>query len=103
MLDSAWPAMVAIWGYSDGSPRGSKPEAGSCMRPDPITMMRLAPMWMAGEIGAVCRMDPSPKNCKPPSNGKLTAGNTNGMAEEAMRCSAEMRARTARRCERVQG
>ena len=73
------------------------------MRPAPTTRMRVAPRCTAGDIGADCRIDPSPKYSVTPSKGKGTAGKTNGIAAEASRCGTVMGPRTATRCERFQG
>lgn len=100
MFDSAWPAICARFGYVPFTLRWP---GGSCMRPAPITRMRLAPRCTAGEMGALWRMEPSPKYSVPPSKPSCTGGNTNGMAAEASRCGTVMVSRTATRCERFQG
>jgi hypothetical protein len=42
---------------------------GPCMRPAPMISSRSAPRWMAGDSGAVCRIEPSPYQpaCPSPS------------------------------------
>ena len=100
MLASAWPAICARFGYSELPARGP---AGSCMRPAPTTMMRCAPRCTAGEMGADWRIDPSPQYSSRPSTLSRTAGKTNGIADDAIRCATEIASRTASRCERSHG
>jgi hypothetical protein len=42
---------------------------------------------MAGDSGDTWRIDPSPKNSRRPSTHSAVAGNRNGMALDAIRCS----------------
>ncbi len=101
MLDNAWPPICAIDGYGDGVVvRGP---AGSRMRPAPTTRMRSAPRWIAGEIGAVWRIDPSPNHSLEPASGRDTAGNMNGIAADASRCPIVIGPGTASRLERIHG
>ena len=61
--------------------------AGRSGCPTPTTRILRAPRCIAGESGEICRMEPSPKNSRCPSTHKAVAGNRNGMALEAIKCS----------------
>ena len=76
---------------------------GSRMRPAPITRMRSAPRWIAGEIGAVWRIEPSPNHSYAPCSGSVMAGNMKGIAAEASRCAMVSGVCTASRLERIHG
>ena len=73
------------------------------MRPAPTIRIRSAPRWTTGEIGAAWRIEPSPQYSTCPSIDSATAGNTNGIADEASRCATVIESRTASRCDRVHG
>ena len=76
---------------------------GSCMRPAPMTSNRLAPRWMAGDSGAVWRIEPSPNQPRVPWCSSSVAGKTKGIADDASRCACVSRVGAATRCERSQG
>jgi hypothetical protein len=68
-----------------------------------MTRMRSEPRWTAGEIGAACRIEPSPQYSMCPATSSATAGKTNGIADDASRCGMVIALRTASRCDRVHG
>ena len=91
---SAWPAICASEGY-----RFDRTRAGSCdCRPVPITSTLSGPRWSAGEIGAIWRIEPSPKN----SRWNFTAGKMNGIALEASSRSTFRVVDAPTRCQRSQ-
>jgi hypothetical protein len=67
------------------------------MRPAPTTRIRSAPKCTAGEIGAACRIDPSPQYSMWSTMFSATAGNTNGIADDASKCWTLIESRTAMR------
>jgi hypothetical protein len=58
---------------------------------------------MAGDSGAVCRIEPSPYQPACPSPSTRVAGKTNGMADDASRCVCVMAVGTDTRCGAARG
>ena len=100
MLAIAWPA---TWASVGGASSGGGCTGGPCMRPAPMISSRSAPRWMAGDSGAVCRIEPSPYQPACPSPSTRVGGKMNGMADEASRCCCVMAVGTAMRCWRSHG
>ena len=72
------------------------------MRPAPMINSRCAPRWMAGDSGAVWRIEPSPNHSSCPSMANSVAGKTKGIADEASRCAGLSSVAAATRCDRTQ-
>ena len=65
--------------------------------PTPIASTRPAPSCKAGASGETWRIEPSPKYSRRPSTHSGVAGNRNGIALDAIRCSMVSGWNSARR------